>query len=288
MRNLAVILIGVLALSAGCIRHELGPVPPALPQDKVLEAHNAWADSVQHLWSRAAVTIDLPKADRHDERDKFDMDGHLMVVKPDNLFIHGQMPVIGKDAFKLGMNAQRFWLWVFKPEPDRPTMWTGRRGGPGERRFILAAEDVMTALGLFPIDLKTLGPAAFHVEPEQYVVTESREFAGRTVPWRRLWLDRRTLRPVRIDLFDEIGHRVLMSELLEYQRAGQTDVCVTYRARFYGDDEVDMALRLSGVDITRAIPPALFLYKVPEGSRVEDLDGVAPQDMPSGSDIDAP
>lgn len=79
-----------------------------------------------------------------------------------------------------------------------------------------------------------------------------------------------------------------MSELLAYQRAGKTDVCVTYRARFYGDDEVAMALRLSAVDLEKPIPAALFEYKEPPKTRIEDLDGSAPEEVPSVPKVDEP
>jgi hypothetical protein len=276
MRNGAIVLVLAAALAAGCGKAQRGPLPPALPMEEVLKAHDAWAESVQHLWSRSSMTLNLPQTDKPGQRSQYSLDGHLLLAKPGNLFLNGD--VLGHELFRLGMNPERFWLWV---EPRVRTQWTGRRGGPGERRFILAAADLMTALGLDSLHLDPKDLTTFSTEPEQYVLTEETLFAGRRVPWRRTWFDRWNLRPVRVDLYNESGKRILMSELLEYEKDGETDVCAAYRVRFYGDDTVTMVLRLSDVSVTRSVPMVNFKYRVPDGARVVDLDA-APSPDPAG------
>jgi outer membrane lipoprotein-sorting protein len=128
----------------------------------------------------------------------------------------------------------------------------------------------------------------FSVEPEQYVLTESHLLRFSPMIWRRIWFDRRTLRPSRLDLYDDAGVRVVMSEMLAYDRLGKVDVCTAYRIRFFTQDEGYMVLRLSDISLTRKLNPKLFEYRVPPEANVVDLDkrpvNVVP-DLPGG---DAP
>jgi hypothetical protein len=272
MRSAAVtILLAALAAGCGPTRGPAPPVgPPALPvlpPGEVIEAHNQWADSVAEVWSRAAVTLSLPSGGTADQRLHQDLDGHLFMVKPERLYVHGMM--LGQEIFKLGMNAERFWLWV---RPRVNTVWTGRRGGEGERRFIISPGDVMTALGLFRIDLEPGEPAVFEAQPRHYVLTQQQRLAGQLLPRRRIWFDRATLRPARVDLYDQAGQRLLLAELLAYEYLDGTPVCTAYRARFYGDEEVDLVLRLTDVRLDKKVNPKVFEYVVPPGAKEEDLD----------------
>jgi hypothetical protein len=178
------------------------------------------------------------------------------------------------DVFKIGMNATKFWLWV---RPRVNTVWAGDRGGAWESRFIVAPKDLMVALGLFSVDLKPGQKAGFAVGDRHYVLSEDREFAGERVPMRSIWFDRQTLRPARVDLYDDRGHCVLMAELMKYERVGGVEVCTVYRARFFrgrffGDDELDLVLRLSRPDLEKKLNPRLFEYVVPPGAVEKSLD----------------
>ena len=260
----------LLLLAAGCgpaRRPQALALAPVLSPDKVLAAHNAWADSIQHIWSRAAVLLNFPTIDTRADRMQQDLDGHLFVVKPDRLYLHGQ--VLGQEVFVTGMNAETYWLWI---RPKVNTVWVGARGGPSERRFVVSPEDLMSALGLFRIDLKPGEPAVFTAQDRCYFLSEERQTGAARVPSRRIWFDRVTLRPARVDLYDESGKCLLMAELLKYERVGGADVCTVYRARFYGDREVDLVLQLSAVSLEKAPNPKVFEYRVPPGAKVIDID----------------
>ncbi len=267
-------LVAMLALlaAAGCgpLREPRPPAPPAMNPGEVIAAHNAWAASIQHVWSRAAITVSLPGENDSSRRQTFDLDGHLFVVKPDDLFLHGQ--VLMAEVFQVGMNAERYWVAV---RPEGNTVWTGRRGGPGERRVLLSASDLMTALGLFEVHPDPKGQTFISVRPQQYILTEYRDVGDKWVLWRRTWFDRRTLRPVRIDLFDAAGRPVMMSEALAYETVDSTDVCTVYRIRCYGGGEVDVTLRLSAVSLTKPVSPKVFEYRPPADARIEDLDAAS-------------
>ena len=258
MPRIALIPVVVLLVAAGSVARAAST--PA----EVLAAHNAWADSIRHVWSRAAVTINFPVGEK---REQHDLDGHFFLVKPDRLFLHGQ--VFGQDVFRIGMNAERFWLWI---RPGVNTVWTGRRGGKGERALLLSPADLMAACGTSRIDLARGAAAEFVAERRHYILTEQRRAGNARLPARRIWFDRMTLRPVRVDLFDEVGRRLVMAELLTYEAVGDTQVCTAYRARFYGDEEVALVLRLSKVSLEKKPNPRLFQYRLPPGAKERDLD----------------
>ena len=94
-------------------------------------------------------------------------------------------------------------------------------------------------------------------------------------PRRRVWFDRATLRPVRVDLFDEAGRRLLMAELLRYRPVGPggASLATAYRARFYGNGrEMIIVLRLTEVKPEKRPNPRIFQYRPPPGAEVRDLD----------------
>jgi hypothetical protein len=201
------------------------------------------------------------------KRERHDVTGHLFLEKPSNLFVHGE--VLGQDVFTLGAGAERFWLWI---KPNVNTVWTGQRGGPGEARLIISPSALAEALGVFRIDLEPDARADFVAYPEHGVLSVERVAAGRRMPVRRIWFDSVSLRPMRVDLFDEAGRRTLMAELLKYERTGGTEVCTVYRARFYGDEEVDLVLRLKNVSLEKRPNPRVFEYRLPTGAKEKNLD----------------
>ncbi|MBE3069859.1 MAG: hypothetical protein IMZ66_06450 [Planctomycetes bacterium] len=275
MRSAAALVALVLLAASGCGPAQRTGEPAApvavLGPDELVAAHNAWVDSRPLLWARATLMLNFPTGEADGRRLQHDLDGHVFVERPERLFVHGQM--VGQEVFTAGMNPDRFWLWI---RPGVNTVWTGRRGGRGERDFVLAPADLMTALGLFRIDLAPGAAAELVALPRQYVLTEQRPGPGRR-PARRIWFDRVTLRPVRVDLFDEAGRRLLMAELLTYDRTADADVCTVYRARFYGDaDEVDLVLRLTDVRLDKKPNPRVFEYRRPPGAKEQDLDAVPP------------
>ena len=284
---LALGLAAALA-AGGCagpmVRSE--PAASVLSAPQLVAAHNAWADSIAHVWSRARLTLNFPKGDDAQKRETYDLDGHVFWVKPaspaggpEALYVHGQ--VMGQEVFAVGAGAERFWLWI---RPQVNMVWTGRRGGAGERRLVLSPSDLAAALGMERIDLGPDDRADLRAYPDQYVLSrESRGADGRRT-MRRFWFDRTTLRPIRIDLSDlpavasakagAAGRRILMAELLKYQRIGRTEVCVAYRVRFYGEggEEVDLVLRLDGVRLDKKPSPKIFEYRLPPGAKEENLD----------------
>ncbi len=269
---LAALAGGMLAL-CGCAR-PMGrppePRPPVVEPPELLSRHNAWAESIQTVWSRADLKMNLPAGEAGEKRERHAVSGHLFLAKPGRLFVHGQ--VLGQEVFQFGVGGERFWLWV---RPQVNTVWVGRRGGQAEADLIISPPALLEALGLSRIEPRP--GTEMHVDAygDHFVLSEYG--GGWWPPVRRTWLDRRTFRPRRIDLFDPDGRRVLMSELLEYSEVEGTDVCTLYRVRFLprgagGGGEVDLVIHLKDVSLEKAPNPRVFEYRRPPGATEEDLD----------------
>lgn len=239
-RHRAAVVLALVLVLSGCAAPVAREAEPAadLSLAQVLAAHNAWADRIPHLVGSGRVKVSLP-GETCDKRETHDVDANLLMAKPDRLVLRGR--VLNQEMFRVGMNAEKYWLHV----GPLKTVWVGMRGGLGESRLVLRPSHVMASLGCFRIAPSPDRAMRLIGGRGHYVVCEEEAAAGGAVPVRRVWFDRATLRPTRIDLFGPGGRLVLMAELLEYKGVDGVDVCRAYRLRSYGDgEEVGLVLRL--------------------------------------------
>ena len=93
----AVVVACGAATLAGC----KPPVPPQqfLSRHAVLSGYNARAESIQRLWSRCHIAVDMPKFDDAGAlvtgRESYSADGHFVFDKPRNLLLQGKAPFVG-------------------------------------------------------------------------------------------------------------------------------------------------------------------------------------------------
>lgn len=260
------------ALLAACGLGGCGPVrgprpvarPPETSPQELLAAHNPWADSVQHVWARADLALNVPTDAEGLKRGRYDLDGHFFLQKPGGLFLHGQ--VVGQEVFQFAVGPERYWLWV---RPEVNTVWVGRRGGPGERAAAVSPPALLDSLGVFRIE-PSPDRAMDLADYGTHAVLS--EYGPRGDLARRTWFDRKTLRPARTDLYGAGGRRILTCEMLRYEPSGGTDLCTAYRVRFCGPGEVDLAIRLRDARLDKPINPRVFAYRLPAGASEEDLD----------------
>jgi len=263
----ALAAVGAALVLAGCgpIRKPPHARPPQVNPEQLLAAHNAWAESIQHVWARADLALNLPADDAGAKRDRYDVGGHFFLAKPDGLFIDGD--ILGQTVFQFGVGGRTFWLWV---KPSVNTVWVGRRGGAAEGRLIISPPALLEALGVFRIDPAAGREMTLEEFGRHAVLSEYASVRGPLV--RRLWFNRDTFRPERVDLYEAGGKRLLMGEMLRYERIGGTDVCTDYRIRFFTAGEVDMVVHLKDVSLTKEPNPRIFEYRRPPDAKEVDLD----------------
>ena len=214
------VLSSLLAL-AGCIK----PVPTSSPSSPapavragpvqpeyrdLIGRFNRNVEPIKHLWSFATISLTWLQDGRTRNEQA---DGQLAVVLPDRLSL-----TAGKvhDFLRLGCDGQRYW-WFDLRGPDT-AVYFGRVSGVGAKvsassPLRVPPHDLVGLLGIGPINPDAGGSVQAY--QDKWLVEPH---GART----RLLLDRRTARPVRIDLIDNHGYSRLTAELSGYQRIEMT------------------------------------------------------------------
>jgi len=74
------------------------------------------------------------------------------------------------------------------------------------------------------------------------------EYAPDGVLALRVWFNRWSLRPERVEIRNRAGRLVVDARMLAYERIGSVEVCSSFQGRFHGDEEVRLDLHLAGLD----------------------------------------
>ncbi|MDP6381336.1 MAG: hypothetical protein QF662_08335, partial [Phycisphaerae bacterium] len=237
MRFMTIIICFALAsvLAAGCGPKREPPrgPPPIIGQEEVISFYNANCARIGHLWSRAKIRVQFPKTDKSGKPvqpakyEVHDMDGHLVVHKPDKMFLQGA--VIGSPMFNLGSNEKEYWLWL---KPADNTVWIGRRkGASGGGGFGRMALELPEALGIYPLRVAKNQLALFTRYPEHNGI-EVVELSGkRAFVSKRFWFDRWEHVLVRIDFFLPDGSCVMSSRLADFADIDGVKIARKYLVR---------------------------------------------------------
>jgi len=277
------------ALVAGCVAAaSAGCKPPVQPQQflsrhAVLSSYNARAESIQRLWSRCHIVVDMPKFDDAGTsvtgRESYAADGHFIFDKPRNLLLQGKAPFVGA-VFGLHSNDQQYWFWV---KPKTSTEWKGRHGGPGQERLLLRPDRLLETLGMFAVP--TDGRAMFRRDPDTDVIQVVAEsplpsdahggFASMCVV-QEIHLDRYKHDPVSVRLLDPSGEPIVVSTLSNYREVEGVRVPGTLVFRFLLLDpvrnETVVTLDLKDITLTKELPSSAFAYREPPVDAHVDVD----------------
>jgi len=277
------------ALVAGCVAAaSAGCKPPVQPQQflsrhAVLSSYNARAESIQRLWSRCHIVVDMPKFDDAGTsvtgRESYAADGHFIFDKPRNLLLQGKAPFVGA-VFGLHSNDQQYWFWV---KPKTSTEWKGRPGGPGQERLLLRPDRLLETLGMFAVP--TDGRAMFRRDPDTDVIQVVAEsplpsdahggFASMCVV-QEIHLDRYKHDPVSVRLLDPSGEPIVVSTLSNYREVEGVRVPGTLVFRFLLLDpvrnETVVTLDLKDITLTKELPSSAFAYREPPVDAHVDVD----------------
>jgi hypothetical protein len=171
----------------------------------------------------------------------FDLDARLQVVLPTHMrFV--MKSVLGGDELEVGMNDDKWWLVVQRPQD---TYIEGRRGDPGvtlSGAVPLRAEQLMESLGLSPLNAS--GAAQRIVDNYQQILFVSHA-GDRNELVKEYWLDRYEPWLVRRVVFrDDEGRTLLTSELGAYRRAGGSGVMLPHEVRLTWSDEAELVFHV--------------------------------------------
>lgn len=277
----AVVVACGAATLAGC----KPPVPPQqfLSRHAVLSGYNARAESIQRLWSRCHIAVDMPKFDDAGAlvtgRESYSADGHFVFDKPRNLLLQGKAPFVGA-VFGLHSNDEQYWFWV---KPKTSTEWKGRHGGSGQDRLLLRPDRLLETLGMFAVPAD--GRAMFRRDPDTDVIqvvaasplpVEAHGGFASTCVVQEIHLDRYKHDPVSVRLLDPSGEPIVVSTLSDYREVDGVRVPGKLVFRFLllhpVRNETVVTLDLKDTTLTKELPSSAFAYREPPVDAHVDVD----------------
>lgn len=261
MRCVALVLLSVLALGAGCAKSRPagvvfgGPLeggqaggvtrPPTVAE--VAAVYNARVVSLDRIWARAEMRIRAVQDDgsRFDEQ----VSGHLQVMLPRRVSLT-LTSAVGDMYFSIGSDETRYWLFDLLNKPR--TLLFGRHDLATERKAAALGVpvlplDLIELMGISPIPAH--GGEAERSEAGLLVVRAPAQGGSKAV-----WLEPRTFMPRRIVLFDRSGLAVVSCELesdvtvpVRDDVAANPRMATVYRVRTPRRD-MDLTIRLNGLE----------------------------------------
>jgi outer membrane lipoprotein-sorting protein len=269
MRGHAAALLLAALAGAGCLARPktITAVPAralrAATPDEVLAAYEAYANDSRTLSASGALEVRDLRAGRARK-----LDVRLVVSRGGKLYLKGSVAVV--TALEVVANGERFWFQV----PSRKTVWTGKAGashraeGDNAPYYALRPADVTSALLPEPLLPGPRDTVVFEADPESFSIALA-PLGGREVVRRRVWLDRETLRPLRLRRYDERGEVLSEARLGDWQGgAAPRRIQIDRPAEGYQAE-----LDLVKVERNVPVPEQAFVPRTPAGYKVEDVGG---------------
>lgn len=190
----------------------------------------------------------------------------IVAERGGRLYLKGSVAVV--TALEVVADGRRFWFQL----PRRKTVWTGPaqaapKPDPEHPPYeALRPADVTAALLPEP-----LGPApgqALVLEGDGRAVTLtlSTMSQGRGTAWRKVWLERESLRPVRARSYDEHGEVVSEASWGEFVDGVPRRVALQRPA-----DGYEASFRFDEQQLNVAVPRKAFVPRMPEGFKLIEV-----------------
>lgn len=219
MRRRVLAIAGALLLPACATRSIERVARPDTParavtMDEVLSAYDAYCRGLETV--NATGDLDVKDFTAGKERK---LGVRLLAGRGGRLYVKGSVLLV--TGLEVVADGERFWFQV----PSKKTVWTGAAdatptaaGAEKEPYYALRPRDVTAALLPEPLAPREGESLAFESERRQFCLTLSSttEAHGRTTVRRRACLDRETLEPRSLRLYDargELGAEVTLGDV---------------------------------------------------------------------------
>jgi outer membrane lipoprotein-sorting protein len=228
---------------AGCARARAIPKidvspPRAAGLDEVVAAYDAYCKGIETL----SASGDLEVRDLRAGKART-LGVRVVAARGGRLYLKGTVAVV--TGLEVVADGARFWFQV----PSRKTVWTGASTAAAPKAtetgeapyYALRPVDVTAALLPEPLDPGPAEAVILEADREAFSLSLAPLDAGRGRVRRRVFLDRQTLRPVRLRGYDERGDVRTEARLSAWGPAGPQRVDVSrpldgYEAAFRFDD----------------------------------------------------
>ncbi len=175
-----------------------GTAPDAPPWEELARTQNDRVDGIERVYGRGVIELNWTDEEgRHFEQGDLD----LWLEPPDRAALN--ITKFGERLFWIGSDGSRTWMFDFRG--DEAALLAGDAAGSQELPLEPSLLFALCGLARLP---HAAVPVGYDAEHDAWsVAAESR---GRAV---RLYLDRKTLLPVRVEIPDDAGRAVLFSRL---------------------------------------------------------------------------
>jgi len=269
MRARAGLLVVCLGLAlASCVRARAIPrvslTPPrAASLDEVLAAYDGYCKRMQTLSASGDMDVRDLRAGKARK-----LDVRLVAARGGRLYLKGAVAVV--TALEVVSDGARFWFQV----PSKKTVWTGDAaeaapsGAATEDApyYALRPADVTQALLPEPFDPEGTETVLLEADRETFSLSLARLDGRRGHVRRRVWLDRQTLRPVRLSTYDERGDVRTEARLSGWTASGPQRVDIARPL-----DGYEAAFSFDRVESNVAVPERAFAPRTPPEYKVVEV-----------------
>jgi len=280
--------VALLALSAaGCtavkqttvIQPFEVPAPPReATLDELIANLNSQADDVRTLQAKVDLETTTGSVYSGVINEYHDVQGYILIQKPDLIRIIGQAPVVGTNIFDMVSDADEFRLSI----PSKGKFIVGKTSlhRDSENKLEnLRPKHILDAMLVPPISAhdrcyleEAESEAAKKDERRYYIVTVlGIEPSGTVELKRKVWFDRSDLEMARLQLYEPGGRHVEDVQYSDYQNFGGT----RYPTRILLKrpiEDYQLAITIVNVPtLNQPIDPAKFTLQKPDGAELVDL-----------------
>ncbi|MGO9272977.1 MAG: LolA family protein [Terriglobia bacterium] len=281
-------VVALLALTAaGCtavkqttvIQPFAVPAPPReATLDELIANLNSQADDVRTLQAKVDLETTTGSVYSGVINEYHDVQGYILIQKPDLIRIIGQAPVVGTNIFDMVSDADEFRLSI----PSKAKFIVGKTSlhRDSENKLEnLRPQHILDAMLVPAISAhdhcyleEAESEAAKKDERRYYIVTVlGIEPSGTVELKRKVWFDRSDLEMARLQLYESGGRHVEDVQYSDYQNFGGT----RYPTRILLKrpiEDYQLAITIVNVPtLNQPIDPAKFTLQKPDGAELVDL-----------------
>lgn len=267
LRRAASIVSLGLAL-AGCAPAraipKVGVAPPrAASLEEVLAAYDGYCKGMETL----SASGDLDVRDLREGRART-LGVRVVASRGGRLYLKGAVAVV--TALEVVSDGSRFWFQV----PSKKTVWTGAATGSAPRAaeaadapyYALRPADVTSALLPEPLDPAGAETVILEADRDTFSLSVAALDGPRGRVRRRVWVDRETLRPVRLRSYDERGDVRTEARLLAWTESGPRRVEIARPL-----DGYEAGFAFDRVETNVPVPERAFAPRTPADYKVVEV-----------------
>jgi len=257
-RTASIVSLGIAL--AGCARARAIPridvsAPRAASLDEVVAAYDGYCRGIATLSASGDLDVRDLRAGKARK-----LGARLVAARGGRLYLKGSVAVV--TALEVVSDGARFWFQV----PSKKTVWTGAatEAAPAAAEtenapyYALRPADVTSALLPEPLDPGPDETVVLEADRETFSLAVARLEGARGLVRRRVWVDRPTLRPVRLRTYDERGDLRTEARLSSWTAGGPGRVEISRPL-----DGYEAALTFDRVETNVPVPERAFQPRTP-------------------------